>query len=289
LDLKTEPTGNLTKRKVINLKKQSSLALAALLFSLAPALSADTLVYNNVPSPLPTNLPSVGYEANSISEFGQGVSLAGGSAVLTTAQIVLSDWALESTYEAIGTSTGFYVPLTLNLYDVGANDSVGSLFASYTITPEILWRPEASAGCGTAFLGANGTCYNGLAQVVTFDLGDVTAPGQFIYGLSFNTSDYGVRTGVSGPYDSLNFAVAGGTPSIGSDLVANSAYMDSSSGGVYGDGGSGGVGTFRLDAGAWAGYDPAASFEATPEPSAITLSMLAGAILLLFRKKLRTV
>lgn len=278
---------------MIHLKQKSFLALVALLFSLVPEVSADILVYNTVPSPLPTNIPSFSYEATATSEFGQGVSLASGSTTLSTAQVVLSDWAMESTYETIGMSTGFYVPLTLNLYDVGAGDSVGSLFASYTIDPEILWRPEASVGCGTAFLGTNGNCYNGLAQVVTFDLGTLTVPGQFIYGLSFNTTDYGVTpTGVSEPYDSLNFGLLGNgvgtvTPSIGSDLVANSAYLDTSDAGNYGDGGAGGVGAFRLDANDWQGYDPAVSFS-TPEPSAITLAMLAGAVILLSRKKLRT-
>jgi hypothetical protein len=60
---------------------------------------------------------------------------------------------------------------------------------------------------------------------------------------------------------------------VGSDLVANSAYWNTLVAGFYGDGGAGGVGTFRLDAGAWEGYDPAADFEgvSVPEPASVLL------------------
>lgn len=250
---------------------------AALLFVTA---NADVL-YSTMPSPVPPNVPSVGYEATSAAEFGQGVQLAGpGGALLSQADVLMSDWALESTYETVGTSTGFNVPLTLNFYNVGPGDSVGSLFATDTINALILWRPEASGGCaGGAWLAGDGNCYDGLAQVVTFDLSGLSVPNQFIYGLSFNTTDYGADpTGVSGPYDSLNIGLMGDgvdpvTPSVGSDLVANSAYWNTLVAGFYGDGGAGGVGTFRLDAGAWEGYDPAADFEgvSVPEPASVLL------------------
>jgi hypothetical protein len=222
----------------------------------------------------------LGYEATSTAEFGQGVQLAGaGGALLSQADVLMSDWALESSYEKVGTSTGFTVPLTLNLYNVGPGDSVGSLFATDTIDALILWRPEASAGCGGAWLAGDGNCYNGLAQVVTFDLGGLSVPNQFIYGLAFNTTDYGANpTGVPGPYESLNFGFLSDgvdpvAPSVGSDLVANSAYWNTTYGPFYGDGGAGGVGTFRLDADDWEGYDPAVDFEgvSVPEPASILL------------------
>jgi hypothetical protein len=89
---------------------------------------------------------------------------------------------------------------------------------------------------------------------------------------------------VDGPYDSLNFGVLGdGTnpvaPSVGSDLVANSAYWNTSTASDYGDGGAGGTGTFRLDANDWTGFDPAITFDsAVPEPRFVGL--LAGLIVL---------
>ncbi|MBZ5575116.1 MAG: hypothetical protein LAP40_00990 [Acidobacteriia bacterium] len=256
--------------------------LVALTAALAGPGMADVL-YSSMPSPVPPNVPSLGYEATSTAEFGQGIQLAGGSAAtLTSADVLMSNWALESTYETLGTSAGFYVPLTLNLYNVGAGNTVGSLFDSVTTNAFIQWRPEASAGCGTGYLGGDGTCYNGLAQVVTFDLSGVSAPGQFIYGLAFNTTDYGANpTHVAGPYDSLNFGLMGDgstsvTPSTGSDLMANSAYWNTSYGPFYGDGGAGGVGTFRLDANDWTGYDPAVTFNGSSVPEPGDFGMLAA-------------
>lgn len=252
--------------------------IVVLFLVFAGMASADNLVYSTLPPAGTVNLPSLGYEATSTAEFGQGVQLAGGSpATLTSAQVYMSNWALESTYEPVGTSTGFDVPLTLNFYNVGAGDTVGSLFATYTINALIKWRPEASSSCtGGAFLGSDGQCYNGLGQIVTFDLGDLSVPAQFIYGLAFNTTNYGASpTGVPGPYDSLNFGVIGDgtnpvTPSVGTDLAPNSAYWNTTYGPFYGDGGAGGVGTFRLDANDWQGYDPAIAFS-TPEPTAVIL------------------
>jgi hypothetical protein len=260
-------------------KRRIVLSLTTALLFLTVGANADVL-YSTMPSPVPPNVPSLGYEATSTAEFGQGVQLAGaGGALLSQADVLMSDWALESSYEKVGTSTGFTVPLTLNLYNVGPGDSVGSLFATDTIDALILWRPEASAGCGGAWLAGDGNCYNGLAQVVTFDLGGLSVPNQFIYGLAFNTTDYGANpTGVPGPYESLNFGFLSDgvdpvAPSVGSDLVANSAYWNTTYGPFYGDGGAGGVGTFRLDADDWEGYDPAVDFEgvSVPEPASILL------------------
>lgn len=177
---------------------------------------------------------------------------------------------MESTYEPVGTSTGFAVPMTLNFYNVAGTDSVGTLVASYSVDQFIQWRPEASPGCGSAWMASNGQCYNGLAQTVTFQLNNLQVPKTFIWGLVFNTQNYGPSpTGIAGPYNSLNVGLSGGA-AIGSDLVAGSVYWNTSYGGFYTDGGAGGVGTFRRDTN-WEGYDPAASFTATPEPSTFFL------------------
>jgi hypothetical protein len=39
--------------------------------------------------------------------------------------------------------------------------------------------------------------------------------------------------------------------------LPDDAYLNSSSGGQYCDGGTGGIDTFRLDAGCWTGFQPA--------------------------------
>ena len=132
----------------------------------------------------------------------------------------MSDWATESTYEAVGTSAGFNVPLTLNLYDVGPGNSVGSVISSQTINAFVPWRPEADPTCpgGTAWRDGGGICWNGLAFEVTFDFSGVLVPDSIIYGLAFNTGTWGYAPrGAPGPYDSLNFGLADLPPTVGTN------------------------------------------------------------------------
>jgi hypothetical protein len=257
--------------------------LPVLLIALAPAAFADNVIYNNVPSPLPPNVVSEPYQAVQSGEFGGLIQFAGSSSTnnLTTATLAMSDWALGSQYTPNGTtifSTGFYVPLTLNIYNVGSGNSVGSLIGSDLINAFIPWRPEASRGCGgTAYMGSDGNCYNGSLSTVTFNLSGITAPNQIIYGLSFNTTNYGTNpTGVLGPYDSLNFGLSTSAPTVGSNPLPDTAYWETSTASWYTDGGAGGVGTFRQDTG-WTPYSGAIEFSAadnaspTPEPSSLML------------------
>jgi hypothetical protein len=271
--------------------------------SALPAMAS--VVYNSLPSPIPYTVPSVGFEATSAAEFGQGVQLQGNvGATLTSATVLLDNWAEESTYEPAGTSTGYNVPLTLDLYNVGAADSVGSLIATDTINAFVQWQPEGSASsacqsldsasgyANQAWLAGDGHCYFGLAQTVTFSLANIAVPSQFIWGLAFNTETAGADpTGVAGPYDSLNIGLNSnpdGTdpfvPSVGSDLVPGSVYWNTSYAGFYSNP-SAVAGVFQQDSD-WAPYDPAISFSAaTPEPSLLLPLGLGLAGLLLVRYK----
>jgi hypothetical protein len=268
--------------------------LLALVLYFTPILFADSVVlYNNIPSPLAPNIPSLGYEATGTSEFGGLIHLAGSgsSFSLDSASVVMSDWALASGWSSSMngttiTAAGFYLPLTLSFYSVGSGNTVGALISSTTIDPLIAWRPEASASCGTAWLASNGNCYNGLASVVTFNLAGVNVPGQVIYGLSYNTTDYGSSpTGVPGPYDSLNFGLSSSAPSVGSNPLTGTAYWATIDAGDYADGGAGGTGTFRQDTSAdWSTYSGAIELTTdgasaggeisgteTPEPGSLLL------------------
>ena len=209
-------------------------ALAVVSLAVVGATSARaSVVYDSIPTPLPPSIPSLGYEATSTSQFGDMIQFAPGSRSLTSVDVTMVNWATESTYEPVGTSAGFNVPLTLTLYNVdssGAVPIVGSIIASQTIDPTILWRPEASAGCGTAWLASNGTCYSGHAQNVAFNFTGVVVPDQIIYGLSYNTQNYGPNpTGTAGPYNSLNFGlndISG--PSVGSEVTPGTLFWNTS-------------------------------------------------------------
>jgi hypothetical protein len=257
-----------------------SAAVAALYAVLLTLPAAAGTIYDTIPSPLPPNVPSLGYQATQTSEFGNLISFGGTGRELTDVTVLMSDWALASTYGSLSPTWDY--PLTLNLYNVdnsGATPEPGSLIASVTQTFAIPWRPEADATCpgGTAWRAANGNCYNGFAFTVTFDFSGTTVPDQIIYGLAFNTNTWGSNpTGQPGPYESLNFGLATVAPTTGSNPLPGTAYWNTATAGNYADGGAAGVGTFRSDTNTdWALYSGAVDFNVIPEP-ATCLELTAG-------------
>jgi hypothetical protein len=260
-----------------------------------PALSAFALgaailampvqggtIYNNIPGPLPPNVPSLGYQAQQTAEFGDLIQFAGTIRSLTTVTLVMSDFALASDYGS--SSPTWSHPITLNLYNVdnsGANPAPGTLIGTETHTFAIPWRPAADPTCpgGTAWRAGDGNCYNGLAFEITFDFTGTTVPDQIIYGVAFNTETYGYQPiGKPGPYISLNFGLnSSAPPAVGTRPFPDTAYWNTSTAGNYADGGAGGVGTFRRDTG-WTPYSGAVSFD-VPEPGTVALLLVGLGVL----------
>ena len=240
----------------------------ACLCSIGTSLASPAIIYDSIPSPLPPNVVSEGYECCTRGQVGDEIGFsAGSSRQLHTAIVTMSDWATHSAYLGFGDATGFTVPMTLTLYNVGSGGSVGSAIASSSITANILWRPE-SGGCAdtTAYLASDGGCYHGLAQNVSFNFGSQTVPDHVIFGLAFNTETYGADPiGTHGPYDSLNLGLNTAT-SIGTDTDPNVMYYD----GAYNRGGCGTGATFEAGCGL-SPYTPAIEFAAVPEPASMTL------------------
>jgi hypothetical protein len=232
----------------------AALVAAALSVSLAASSAIGaSVVYNAIPSPLPPNVASVGYEATSTSEFGDYVHLTSTNPnrVLNAVTVTMSDWALYSDYSSDGRYAGNSVtwshPITVNIYS-----SSLALLATKTQNVTIPWRPVADASCGTAWKASNGNCYNGLAFNATFDLSSLslTLPSDVIVGVAYNTADYGqTPIGLAGPYNSLNVGVpTGQTATVGSDDNADNVFWNTSYAPFYADGGvPGGVGIFRQD------------------------------------------
>jgi parallel beta-helix repeat protein len=241
------------------------------------AASSSSVVYNNIPSPQPGNVASQAFEAQSASEFGGQIQLAGTARTNPTVTVLMSSWGCQSGhwYSAdCSTTPGatFSEPITLNVYNVGSGGAVGSLFTSVTQTFNIPYRPSAdNTNCtggstGEWYSASDNTCYNGFATPVSFNLAGLTLPDTVIVSVAFNTTHYGDSPFGEGTacftssagcgYDSLNVGVDNAL-TAGADPQPDDAYLNSSWGGAYCDGGTGGTGTFRLDSGCWTGYQPA--------------------------------
>lgn len=216
---------------VIKTSLSRRVAVAALYAAFLTLPATAGTIYDSIPGALPPNIVSLGYQANGASEFGNLVAFDGTDRQLSSVTVLMSDWALASTYGSLSPTWDY--PLTLNLYNVdssGATPEPGSLIASVTQTFAMPWRPEADAGCGTAWRASDGNCYNGMAFTVTFDFTGITVPDQIIYGLAFNTTTYGSQpTGQLGPYDSLNFGLTTTAPTIGGDPLPGTVYWNDSS------------------------------------------------------------
>ena len=149
------------------------IAAGAALYAAILAVPASAgVIYDSIPGPVPPNVPSLGYQATQTSEFGNLIAFDGTGRDLDHVTVLMSDWALASTYGSLSPTWDY--PLTLNLYNVdnsGANPEPGSLIASVTQTFAMPWRPEADPTCpgGTAYRAGDGNCYNGYAFTVSFD------------------------------------------------------------------------------------------------------------------------
>ncbi len=267
--------------KVKSLMLTLSLAMAV---SVSAAFGQGFTIFNSIPAPMPGNFPSQPFQAQQTAEVGDRVQFAGTGRKLLTVTQTMSSWGCESGSwyggDCVTTSGATFThPITLNIYNVGLGNAVGSLVGSVTQTFAIPFRPSAdplNCGDGRWYSVADAACYNGFATNITFNLSGLTVPNQVIYGIAYNTTSWGyspIGTGApcfSTPqgcgYDSLNVAL-GGTPTVGTDPAPNDAYWNTLTAGYYCDGGIGGSGTFRLDSGCWTGYKSVVKFNAANPPS----------------------
>ena len=131
--------------------------------------------------------------------------------------------------------------------------------------------PDTGYGAGFAWKSAGGTCYNGYAFNLTFDLTgqNISAPDNMVFGIAYNTQSWGAAPiGTDGPYTSLNVATYPGvaTPAGVSRRPSGRLPIRRSCSGhrdrrqLHGSW-SLGVGIFRQDTN-WGGYQPAVQVSA---------------------------
>ena len=269
-------------------------AATAFVMLAAPSAFADSpahTIYRTVQQPLPGNVDSVGFEATQASQLGDEVTFAHSQRTLTTVTVTMSSWACQHGAwfsDDCKTRSGakFSVPITLNLYTATTTApsatpvTAGSPLASVTKTFRIPYRPSASPRCtgasaGEWFLKHHG-CFNGKAVNIVFNFSslDMRLPGTVVYGVSYNTSDYGPApigdatachaTAQGCPYDSLNVGLA---PRVktGSKPYPGTLFWNTQTPGNLCDG-TPLVDVFNLDSptsACWAGDIPAVQFKAT--------------------------
>jgi hypothetical protein len=265
----------------------TALTLMAMGLVLAPAASATGpsagVIFDSIPAPIPNNVPSVGFEATSVSEFGDYATFDTGNAnrLLENVDVLMSSWACESgtwhTGDCDTTSGAFFShPITFTIYENDGGD-VGAELASDTETFDIPFRPSADPDCtGGRWEAPSGGCFNGLAKRITFDFSgeNVTLPDSVIYSVAYNTTHYGdspigesaacYSTPEGCGYDALNVGASSDAPFTGTDDDPDGIFQSSTWGGAYCDNGTGGTGTFRLDTGCWTGSNPHVQFNVSP-------------------------
>ena len=253
-------------------------ATAVLAVGAGAASAASEPVYNNIPSPLPGNLPSIGFQATQTSEFGGQVEFAGTNRKNPTVKVTMSSFAcVTGSWNGgnCGTPAGskFEWPITISVYEVGGENSVGSLVARASKTFKLPYRPSANyAKCNGANAGkwysmVSHECFNGKAFSISLGLKVAKLPEKAIIGVAYNTSNYGAEpqhaacqsTEAGCYYDALNVGVreAGeGGPSLGADPAPADAYINSTTAANYCEN-PGGVGTFALSKNCWTEEQPA--------------------------------
>jgi hypothetical protein len=242
--------------------------------------------YNAMPFDVVNCLnPAIGFEAQSTSEFGDKVGLAGAARGLVSLNVLFTSYACESGHwydAACATTAGdtFSLPVTANIYDPTVSLTVP--LASVTTTQTMPYRPSADPSCpqipGGGVAGAawfnplapsGGQCQNSIGKVLTFNFASgTTLPDTVVWTVAFNTTHYGAAPigegaacfGTSGgcPYDSLNVGDKSysGAPYAGTDTDPDGVFLSSVAGGAYCDGGVGGTGFLRSDSPCWTGFRP---------------------------------
>lgn len=269
-----------SSRRFRSLKLGLALATALVALTASATAASAFVTYNNIPVPAPGNLPSLGYEATSTAEFGGAVDPAGWFRSANIVTVGMSSWGCQSgawhsaPADPCVTSRGAHerVPMTLNVYSLNSDNSLGSKITSVSTNARVPYRPSSSADCPDGkWKDSAGKCNNGQFFTVTFPMIGKRLPSKVVFTVTYNTSHYGPAPlgqqacfYESGGciYDSLNVALTDSTVTqnnwwnIGSAPLPDDTFWNTSYGGFYCDSGAGGSGTLRRDAGCWTGYQP---------------------------------
>jgi hypothetical protein len=192
-------------------------------------------VYDSTIAPLPGNTYSFAYEATGTYEFGNEITPVASTSPLDTVVVDMSSWACETGSGATcATTPGATFPVAITFDIFNPASPTAAAIATDTQTFNIPFRPS-SVGCpsdNTAWLDATtNTCNHGLLTPITFNFSsqDFVLPSTLVYGIEFNTADYGpIPTGnESAPYNSLNVGLSTESTNVtvGNDTEVGNVFV----------------------------------------------------------------
>jgi hypothetical protein len=207
-------------------------ATVALSYSLSQ-YTAPAAGYNAIPAHVDGNVPSVGFQATSTSEFGDAVTLSGASRTINSMSVLFSSWGCQTgsgiTCETTSGAT-FNVPVTFTVYKSVGGKIVdpGTPLSQTTKTVAFAYRPSADnskctgADAGKLFNSKISKCENGSTQLVTMAM-PATSPltSEVVWTVKYNTFSHGDDpTNVASGADSLNVGAMSfpGAPFSGTDV-----------------------------------------------------------------------
>ena len=238
-----------------------------------PINNASTIIYDSLDlAAIPGSITSIGAAAYANNEFGNAIVFAEGSRNLKKVIVEMSSWGRGvSGFFYSGdcvTTPGstFQEYVTLNIYEKSPDGiNPGNLITTKTQNFSMPYRPSASVQCTGANAGKwyepiSGKCNNGMLFLIEFDFSGVVLPGEVVYGISYNTTNYGPNpygtstpcnlAGNPGcPYDTLNIAITEDpiNLSIGSNSHRGTIWQNTNMNSNYCDNGAAGVSIYRLD------------------------------------------
>jgi hypothetical protein len=239
------------------------LSLACLRFICLFYSSFSLVLYDNLPTPLPVNVVSNGFAANSITQMGNYVilntsspSLCLSSAIFgISAQTAHSDFpSYNATTNSTLNNLGWLWNITALFYAVNVDNSSyvthGNLLYSQTNQFFIPWRPEHTSNCsGYSYYSLiDDKCHSGVAVELTFDFpaGVALNTRGVIAGLSWNTLQSGFDpVGYNGPWTSMNIGLATTDPSAGMNGIEGTEFVNSTDPNAYNTAGPTGI--YRID------------------------------------------
>lgn len=246
---------------------------AVVLGAPAAAGALQMAVYRNIPNKLSRGMSSIGFEATSTSQFGGLIEASPKHKARANPRVtfVLDDWACQSGGGATCTTkphSTYVWPITVDIYEVGAGNTLGALLASRTEPITVPYQPSTSQQCieqeapGAWFEKKSKECIYGYAFRANVEFPGVTLPSKAIVSVAYDTENYGAEpTGVVGPENSLNVALAEKAPARGADPLPEDVFVDSSWSEMYCADATD-VGSFGDSGACWAPYQPAVEVSA---------------------------